>query len=71
MKISKSKQWMRDHPTDEPCPADPRDARDWQIARGITLGPWGATRTKRQADDQKRYEAAMAETRARSGLRPS
>lgn len=58
-KLSRTAQWMLDHPNDEPCPTGPpgdyqahRAARIWRKKRGIIPEP--AARKQRA-----KYEAAM------------
>jgi hypothetical protein len=57
-KPNEAQRWLFDHPND-PCPSDPRLARAWRRARHIGPDEW-VNHTIRE-----RYEAAMAEKRAR------
>jgi len=52
-KPSLTQRWMLDHPDDVPCPRNPAAA--WRLKRGLA---------RSQREIRKRYEAAMAETRA-------
>jgi hypothetical protein len=57
-KLTRTAQWMADHPNDEPCPTGyqaQRAAREWRKARGIILEP--AARKQRA-----KYLAAMGRT---------
>jgi hypothetical protein len=61
-KLSRTQQWMLDHPDDVPCPRDPMSARSWRIKRGLQQAP------EREVADRvqlAKYEAAMAEKRQR------
>jgi hypothetical protein len=61
-KLSKTQQWMKDHPDDKPCPNDPDSAKAWRFKRGIGCG----AATNRAL--WEKYSAAMAEKRcAREG----
>jgi hypothetical protein len=58
-KLSRTAQWMLEHPDDEPCPTGPRGdyqarraAREWRKKRGVILEP-GARKQR------AKYEAAM------------
>jgi hypothetical protein len=50
------RQWMLDHPDDEPCPRSPDAARAWRIERGLEL-------TEADKAENAKYEAAMAKMR--------
>ena len=63
--LSKTKQWMIDHPDDLPCPEDPRAAMEWRQERGLCRKSWGAYNEERRARDLERYNQAMAEKHAR------
>jgi hypothetical protein len=55
-KLSMTQQWMRDHPDDEPPPADRRDAIDWREKR---FG-WKVDRAReRDEQERRRYDEAM------------
>ncbi len=56
-KLSATTQWMKDHPSDLPCPTDPDAAKAWRKARGI--GMHGEKR-----DTQRKYAEALIEKRA-------
>ena len=55
-KLSRTQQWMRDHPNDEPPPSTGGGALAWRRKRGLDF-EGDALRAK--------YEAAMAEKRER------
>jgi hypothetical protein len=57
-KLSLTRQWEIDHPNDKLCPRDPDSARAWRFARGFGD-------SKRNRVIREKYEAAMAEKRAR------
>ena len=56
-KLSATKQWMIDHPNDDPCPKSLAAAKAWRRKRGLDAASIAALRAK--------YAAAMAEKRAR------
>jgi hypothetical protein len=56
-RMTKTELWMRDHPSDTPCPSMPDAAHAWRCARGLETSP-------RAELDRMRYAAAMEETRA-------
>jgi hypothetical protein len=62
-KLSRTAQWMIDHPNDLPCPLQPHAATAWRKARGIGANA-GAERAK-----AAKYTEAMAEKRARETAR--
>jgi hypothetical protein len=62
--LSKTQEWERDHPDDEPCPQDRIEAMAWRRARGLERGPFCRIREARKAEDTAKYEAAMARAKS-------
>jgi hypothetical protein len=56
-KLSKSAQWMLDHPYDEPCPKSHSDAQMWRRKRGIEV--LVTSRTLRIEAKKAEYERRM------------
>jgi hypothetical protein len=61
-KLSLTQQWMIDHPDDEPCPRNHSAAQRWRRKRGLERDP---IKEAKQEADRTKYEAAIAEKRAR------
>jgi hypothetical protein len=60
-KLSMTQQWMRDHPDDEPPPAERRDAIEWREKR---FGWKVNAARERYEQDRKRYDEALQATMA-------
>jgi hypothetical protein len=68
-KLSKTAQWMLDHPDDIPPPKSGGGARAWRIARGLD-GEWGRFKRDQRAlakSNRESHESAQGLTSEGSG----